>query len=49
MLKNKNHTGISQISDADKEGFLITSGGHFHKKELVDLQSFPSLPICDLP
>jgi len=58
LLKNRNHTGISRISDADKEGFIITSGGHFHKKELVDLfasarlEVFPAylnLKVLDAP
>jgi hypothetical protein len=37
LLKNKNNTGTSQINDVDKEVFLITAGGHFHKKILVEL------------
>jgi hypothetical protein len=48
-VKNKNHTCISRIRDADKEGVFVTPGRHFHKKELVDLQSLPCLPICGLP
>jgi hypothetical protein len=48
-VKNKNHTGINRFRDVDKEGFLVRPGRYFHKKESVDLQSFPSLPICGLP
>jgi len=45
MLKNKNHTGISLISDANREGFLVTAVGLFHKKELVDLFAFAWLQV----
>jgi hypothetical protein len=42
---SKNHTGISRISDANREGFLITAVGLFHKKELVDLFVFAWLQV----
>ena len=47
MLKNKNHTGINRFRDVDKEGFLVSPGGHFHKKILVEL--FASARLKVLP
>jgi len=44
-VKNKNHTGINRFRDEDKEGFLVSPGGHFHKKELVDLFASARLEV----
>ena len=44
-VKNKNHTGINRFRDVDKEGFLVSPGGHFHKKILVELFASARLEV----
>jgi len=44
-VKNKNHTGINRFRDVDKEGFLVSPGGHFHKKILVELFASARLKV----